>query len=45
MLDFRRKSLAASASIDQQFVQIFTQTSVIFPQSRKGIRNPRKALQ
>jgi hypothetical protein len=45
MLNFRRKSLAAPASIDQEFVQIFTQTSVIIPQSREGIRNSRKALQ
>jgi hypothetical protein len=27
MLDFRRKPLAAPASIDQEFVQIFTQTA------------------
>jgi len=45
MLNFRRKSLAAPASIDQEFVQIFAKTSVIFPLSRNGIGNSWKGLQ
>ena len=45
MLNFRGKPLAAPASIDQEFVQIFTQTNIVFPQSRKSIRNSRKGLQ
>jgi len=45
MLDFRRKPLAAPASIDQEFVQIFTQTDIIFPQPRKSIRDSRKGVQ
>ena len=45
MLNFRRKPLAAPASIDQELVQIFIQTDIIFPQSRKSIRNSRKGLQ
>ena len=31
MLNFRRKPLAAPASIDQELVQIFIQTDIIFP--------------
>ena len=45
MLNFRRKPLAAPASIDQEFVQIFIQADIVFPQSRKSIRNSRKGLQ
>ena len=45
MLNFRRKPLAAPASIDQELVQIFIETDIIVPQSRKSIGNSRKGLQ
>ena len=45
MLNFGRKPLAAPASIDQEFVQIFMQTDIIFPESRKSIRDSRKGVQ